>query len=66
MSQLITEMLWYAKRNHAKVVFDKCVKNGRFKTAAKIALHYNLQDENNNNDTCIALALACFATTNRD
>lgn len=55
---LINEMVGYAKKEHAEIVYRKCVKAKKYKLAMKIARHYGLEDENKNNDTVIALGLA--------
>tara|TARA_R110002126_G_scaffold289342_1_gene444069 strand:- start:23 stop:271 length:249 start_codon:yes stop_codon:yes gene_type:complete len=56
-ADLMNETLWYSKKEHAKVVFRKCMKSGRLKCAQKIAYHYDL-NETGNSDTVIALGLA--------
>jgi hypothetical protein len=41
---LIDEMVWYSKREHAKIVFRKCLKASRLKWAMKIAYYYDLNE----------------------
>ncbi len=57
---LIDEMVWYSKRQHAKIVFRKCLKAGKLKRAQKIEYHYNL-NETGDSDTVTALGLAIIA-----
>jgi len=61
---LFNEMAWYAQKEHAEIVYKKCLKAGRLKWARNIAYHYGLQDKNNNNDTVMALGLALMSVRN--
>ena len=53
------ELLWYAKRRHAKIVYWKCIKAGKLKTATKIAFNYDLQ-VTGVDDTVMATGLAAM------
>lgn len=61
---LIDEMVWYAKKKHAEIVYRKCIKAKRYKWAMKIAYHYGLQDESRNDDIVMALGLALMSVRN--
>lgn len=62
--KLIDEMVWYAKKKHAEIVYKKCIEAKKYKWAMKIAYHYGLQDENKNDDTAMSLKLALMSIRN--
>lgn len=59
---LIKELDCFAKKEHAKIVFKKCVKSGKLKLANKITLYYGLQ--NKQDDTVISMKIALMAMRN--
>lgn len=58
MKIAINEIILYSKKEHAKIVFKKCLRAGRLKLALKIAHHYNLKKVEENYDSVIAAGLA--------
>lgn len=57
--QYIKEMLSFAKKRHAEIVWRKCIKAKKYKLACKIALHYGLNiSQHTNDDMVISLAFA--------
>lgn len=57
----IDELVWYAKKKHAEIVYRKCIEAGRYKWAMKIAYHYGLTHKSKNNDSVMAFALAVIS-----
>ena len=57
----IEEIVWYSRREHAKIVFRKCIKAGKLKLAQKIAYNYDL-NETGNDDTVVALGLSIMTS----
>ena len=55
---LFADMVWYAKKQHAEIVFRKCIEAGRIKWAFRIASHYGLRTQYGFYDTVMAFILA--------
>lgn len=60
--ELLIEMKWEVVKQHAKIVYDKCVSANKLMLAAKIAHKYGIEDHRTNDDTLTAFALAAIAS----
>jgi len=63
--ELIDELRWHSKKEHAKIVYSKCILAKRYEWAMKIAYHYGLQDQGNNNDTVMSFGIALMSAKTR-
>jgi hypothetical protein len=66
--ELCNDLIWYAKKEKAKIVYKKCIQAKKYYWAMKIVLYYNLEDEHENNgvpsDIAMSFGLALIATKN--